>query len=111
MKSRTHDEAMAELFRDEPDFAIGLINDIFEDGEAWEVLTVLRKLVLTAGGRERLAERGQIGLEQLDHILAAGNALTLAELLTLMHALGLRLAVSPRNVAEAETAAESPQES
>lgn len=33
MKSKPHNEAMAELYREDPEFALGVINSILEDGD------------------------------------------------------------------------------
>lgn len=33
MKDSTHDEAMPDVFRDNPEYAIQLLNSIFEDGD------------------------------------------------------------------------------
>ena len=44
MRSRTHDDAMAELYRSDPALALDVINGILEDGDQAELLTVLRQL-------------------------------------------------------------------
>ena len=48
MKNKSHDEAMAELYRGDPAFALGVINDILEDGNQAELLIVLRQMALAA---------------------------------------------------------------
>ena len=46
MKSRAHDEAMAEVYRKDPDFARQVINNILEDEncDQGELLIVLRQM-------------------------------------------------------------------
>lgn len=46
MKSKAHDEAMAELYRKDPEFARQVINDILEDEnrDQGELLIVLRQM-------------------------------------------------------------------
>ena len=50
MKSKPHDEAMAELYRENPPFALGAINSILEDGDQAELLSVLRQMAQGLGG-------------------------------------------------------------
>ena len=42
---RPHDEAMAELYRDDPAFTMEVINSILEDGDQAELLITIRQLV------------------------------------------------------------------
>ena len=48
MKSRPHDEAMAELYRKDPEFARQVINSILQDDNAQqgELLIVLRHMAI-----------------------------------------------------------------
>ncbi|WP_414442357.1 DNA-binding protein [Burkholderia sp. 22PA0106] len=50
MRSRPHDEAVAELYRSDPAFALEVINGILEDGNQAELLTVLRHIAQAFGG-------------------------------------------------------------
>jgi DNA-binding phage protein len=49
MKSKPHDEAMAELYFEDPAFALGMINSILEDGDQAELLIVLRQMTQAFG--------------------------------------------------------------
>lgn len=44
MKSRSHDDAMAELYRSDPALALEVITGILEDGDQAELLIVLRQM-------------------------------------------------------------------
>ncbi|HCX4766803.1 TPA: addiction module antidote protein, partial [Escherichia coli] len=44
MKDRAHDTAMAEVFRNDPAYAVELLNSILEDGEQGELLIALRQM-------------------------------------------------------------------
>lgn len=46
MRSRANDEAMAEMYRDDPAFALMLVNSILEDGDEWELQVVSRQILL-----------------------------------------------------------------
>ena len=50
MRDRPHDEAMAELYRRDPAFAIDLLKDIIEDGDRGAILMVLRQMTMAFGG-------------------------------------------------------------
>ncbi len=52
MSSRSHDHAMAELYRQDPALALQVMNDILEDPEAErsELLVVLRQIAKAHGG-------------------------------------------------------------
>lgn len=44
MKSRPHDEAMAELYRNDPALAIAVLKAILEDGDQADLQITLRQL-------------------------------------------------------------------
>jgi len=50
MRSRPHDEAVAELYRSDPAFALQVINCILEDVNQAELLTVLSHMAQAFGG-------------------------------------------------------------
>ncbi len=43
MKDRTHDDAMAELFKEDVAFATQYLNEILEDGDQADLLIALRQ--------------------------------------------------------------------
>ena len=57
MRDRTHDEAMAEQFRNDPAYAVEMLNSILEDGEQGELLIVLRQMARAFGGVQEIAEK------------------------------------------------------
>ena len=44
MKDRSHDDAMVELFRDDPALAAATLNAILADGDQGELLVTLRQM-------------------------------------------------------------------
>lgn len=56
---RLHDEAMAELYADDPDFAIEVIISILEDGDQAELLILanLRALLIATNLRLMVANK------------------------------------------------------
>jgi len=60
MKDRTHDEAMAELYREDPAYALQLLNSILEDGDQGELLIALRQMAKAFGGVQAIAEQAHL---------------------------------------------------
>lgn len=95
MRDRTHDEAMAEVFRDDPEYAIQLLNSIFEDGDQGELLITLRQMTKAFGGVQAVAETAQLSPTQLYRTLSPGGNPVLSNFSAILKAMGLRLAVQP----------------
>jgi probable addiction module antidote protein len=93
MKSKPHDEAMAELYRKDPEFAAQVINSILADGDQAELLSVLRQLAKAYGGVPAVAEKAQLNPTQLYRTLSPDGNPALSSLSAILKAMGLRLAV------------------
>ena len=98
MKSRPNDEAMAELYRNDPALALELINSILEDGEQAELLIVLRQMAQAFGGVQAVAEQAHLNPTQLYRTLSPKGNPALSSLSAILKAMGLRLAVQPLTV-------------
>ena len=96
MKSKPNDEAMAELYRDDPSLALDVINGIFEDGDQAELLIVLRQMAQAFGGVQAVAERAHLNPTQLYRTLSPKGNPALSSLSAILKAMGLRLAVQPQ---------------
>ena len=95
MRSRPHDEAMAELYRGDPAFALEVINGILEDGDQAELLTVLRHMTQAFGGVQAVAVQAHLNPTQLYRTLSPKGNPALSSLSAILKAMGLRLAVQP----------------
>ena len=95
MKDRSHDEAMAELFREDPAFATEYLNSVLEEGEQPDLLVALRQMTKAFGGVSAIAERAQLNPTQLYRTLSAEGNPELRSLSAILKAMGLRLAVQP----------------
>ena len=95
MKSRPHDEAMAELYRNDPALALDVINGILEDGDQAELLIVLRQLAQAFGGVRAVAEQAHLNPTQMYRTLSAQGNPALSSLTAILKVMGLRLAVQP----------------
>ena len=95
MKSRPHDDAMDDLYRDDPALALEVINAILEDGDQGELLTVLRQVAQASGGVQAVAEQAHLNPTQLYRTLSPKGNPALSSLTAILKAMGLRLAVQP----------------
>jgi probable addiction module antidote protein len=95
MKSRPHDDAMVDLYRGDPAFALDVINSILEDGDQAELLVVLRQMTQAFGGVPAVAEQAHLNPTQLYRTLSPKGNPALSSLSAILKAMGLRLAVQP----------------
>ncbi|HZV65720.1 MAG TPA: addiction module antidote protein [Telluria sp.] len=95
MRDRTRDEAMAELFGEDPAYAVELLNSILEDGDQSELLIALRQLTKAFGGVQSVAQTAHLSPTQLYRTLSPTGNPVLSNLSAILKAMGLRLAVQP----------------
>ena len=95
MKSRPHDEAMAELYRSDPEFALQLLNSLLEDGDQGELLVILRQMAGAFGGVQAVAEQAHLNPTQLYRTLSPEGNPALSSLSAILKAMGMRLAIQP----------------
>jgi len=93
MRDRSHDESMAELFQQDPAYALELLNNILEDGEQAELLIALRQMTKAFGGVQSIAEKAKLNPTQLYRTLSEEGNPALSSLAAILKAMGLRLAV------------------
>jgi probable addiction module antidote protein len=93
MPDRSHDEAMAEVFQRDPDYAQALLNSILEDGEQGELLIVRRQMTKAFGGVQSVAEKANLNPTQLYRTLSQSGNPELRSLSAILKAMGLRLAI------------------
>jgi len=92
-KSRTHDDAMAELLAEDPALAMELINDILRDGDQQDLLVALRQATKAFGGVSKIAEAAQLNPTQLYRTLSPEGNPELRSLTAILKAMGMRLTV------------------
>lgn len=86
---------MAELYRNDPAFALEVVNGILEDGDQAELLIVLRQMAQAYGGVQAVAEQAHLNPTQLYRTLSSKGNPALNSLLAILKVMGLRLAVQP----------------
>jgi probable addiction module antidote protein len=84
---------MAETFRQNPAYALELLNSILEDGEQAELLIALRQMAKAFGGVQTVAEKANLNPTQLYRTLSEEGNPALSSLTAILKAMGFRLSV------------------
>ena len=100
MRSRSHDDAMAELYSSEPALALEVLNNILESNDQADLLTVLRQLAKAFSGLRPVADEVQTDSTELFKMLSPDGDLTLSDFTAILQAMDLRLVVQPIPAAE-----------
>ena len=95
MKDRSHDDAMTELFRDDPAAAAATLDAILADGDQGELLVTLRQMAKAFGGVPAVAKAAELNPTQLYRTLSETGNPELRNLSAVLRTMGLRLAVQP----------------
>lgn len=91
--SRPHEEVMVDIFRDDPEFAIYLLNDVLRDGDSAELLMLLRQLTKAFGGVHEVAVRAKLNAKSLYRSLSGKGNPEFRSLTRVLEVMGLRLMV------------------
>jgi probable addiction module antidote protein len=85
---------MIEVFQREPDYALSLLNDIFEDGDdQGELLIFLRYMTKAFGGVQTVAQKAALNGTQLYRTLSAKGNPELKSLVAILRAMNMKLVV------------------
>lgn len=95
MKDRHHDEAMAEILREDPSVVTEILNGILEDGDQAELMITLRQMTKAFGGVSQVARDSHLNTTQLYRTLSPNGNPRFSSLAAVLKAMGLRLAVRP----------------
>jgi probable addiction module antidote protein len=93
MKDRLHDDAMADVYRKDPAYALELLNAILEDGDQGEFLIALRQMAKAFGGVQAVAEQSELNANQLYRTLSVDGNPALSSFSAILKAMGMRIAV------------------
>ncbi|MBX9612216.1 MAG: addiction module antidote protein [Burkholderiales bacterium] len=97
MKHKTHDDAMAEVYQNDPAYALELLNSVLADGDQAELLVVLRQLAKAFGGVQAIADKAHLNPTQIYRTLSPDGNPALSSFRAILDAMGMRLAVEPKN--------------
>ncbi|WP_165218425.1 helix-turn-helix domain-containing transcriptional regulator [Affinirhizobium pseudoryzae] len=103
MKDRSHDDAMADFFRESPDLAAATLDAILAEGDQGELLVTLRQMTKAFGGVPAVARSAELNPTQLYRTLSEGGNPELRSLSALLRSMGLRLSVRPLEETASQT--------
>ena len=95
MKDISHDDAMAELFREDMAAAAATLDAILADGDQGEMLVTLRQMTKAFGGMPAVAKAAELNATQLYRTLSQKGNPEVRSLNAVLRTMGLRLAVLP----------------
>ncbi|MBX4336393.1 helix-turn-helix domain-containing transcriptional regulator [Bartonella raoultii] len=95
MKDRNHDDAMAEIFRDDLELAAATLDAILADGDQGELLITLRQMAKAYGGVQAVAKAANLNPTQLYRTLSEKGNPEFRSLNAVLRTMGFRLAVQP----------------
>jgi probable addiction module antidote protein len=91
---RSHDEATADMFRNDPAFAAFHLNAVLADGDQADLLMALRHVV-DAFGLPQVAADAKLNPKTLYRTLSPEGNPELRSLRSVLAAVGLRLSIEP----------------
>jgi probable addiction module antidote protein len=94
-RSRGHEEATVESFRNDPAFAAEYLNAILEDGDQEELMLALRRISEAFGGVQKLARNARLNANTLYRTLSSKGNPELKSLRAVLRAMGMQLTVRP----------------
>jgi probable addiction module antidote protein len=92
--SRSHDEAIDELFRDDPDLSAEYLNLTLREGTQEEFLFALRRVVKVYGGIAKLADATGLNENTLHRTLSARGNPRLTTLAGICKAVGMEISIT-----------------
>ncbi len=99
-KSQSHDEVVAEMLRNDPQFRAAMTNEILAEGDFADLLIFLRQIVLAEGGMKVIAERSGLNETALYRTMSAEGNPSIKTFAKLLEALNLRVIVAPKDNAD-----------
>ena len=93
--SRPYDEVIAEVLREDPEFAAFYLNEVIRDGDQAELLSLLRKVANAGGGIAKIAETAGLNKTSLYRMLSDKGNPELRSFLAILAAAGLRMQIEP----------------
>ena len=96
MPSRPHEDAVVESFRDDPGFALYMLNRSLEEGDEAVFLNTLRRVARAFGGISQMARQANLNETTIYRLLSGQGNPQLSSIMAILGALGLRLAESIR---------------
>jgi probable addiction module antidote protein len=95
MKDIAHDDAMAQYYKEDPAYAMKLLNAILEDGDQAELLSFMRQMTKAFGGVQAVAEKANLNPTQLYRTLSPEGNPALSSFTAIVKAMGMKICLLP----------------
>lgn len=95
MKDIAHDDAMAQYYKEDPAYAMKLLNAILEDGDQAELLSFMRQMTKAFGGVQAVAEKANLNPTQLYRTLSPEGNPALSSFTAIVKAMGMKICLQP----------------
>lgn len=92
---RSHDDATAEMFRQDPSLAADYLNDVLATGDEVDLMMALRHLSNAFGGVQEIARQANANPNTMYCTLSEQGNPSLRTLRAILSSMGLRLTVKP----------------
>ena len=93
MRDKNHDDAIADMYKDDPALAAAVLDSVLADGNKGDLLIVLRQMSKAFGGISKLAEAAKLNKTQIYRILSRNGNPTIGSMGAILKTMGLRLSV------------------
>ncbi len=87
MSHHPHDDVMAEVFRQNPAYAVALLNSLLADGKIADVVVALRQMAKAFGGLPQMEEQIILSPNLLGHTLDDARHPNVSSLLSMLKAM------------------------
>jgi len=104
-RSRSHDEAMEELFREDPALSAEYLSFTLKEGLQGDFLFALRRVVKAFGGVNKLAAATGLNANTLHRTLSAKGNPRLSTLSGICKAVGMEISITQSPDSESRTSA------
>lgn len=95
MKSKSNDQAMAEVLKADPEYAAQLLNAVLKDGDQAELMITMRQMAQACGGVQAVAAKANLNTTQTYRVLSEDGNPLLSTFSGLLKAMGLQINVQP----------------
>lgn len=92
---RSHADATAEMFRQDPAFAADYLDSLLADGDQADLMVALRHMADASGGVCKIAEQAQLNPTTLYRTLSRAGNPELRNLTAILRAMGMRISIQP----------------
>ncbi len=93
MRDVSHRKSIVELFKEDKQFAVEVLNSILEDGDQAELLGALRPMAIAFGGTQNIADKAGVNSTHIYKILSPTGNPDLKSFMAILNAMDLRLMI------------------